>query len=55
MLGGIFNVILAASEKRGGVASRVGDMEEVNNCMAQIGVSIVEFDGSLFTWTNGYV
>lgn len=53
MLGGDFNAILCASEKkRGGLPSR-RSMMEFHECLIDSGLQDAGFSGSPFTWNNG--
>ncbi|XP_071933163.1 uncharacterized protein [Coffea arabica] len=52
---GDFNVVSSADERVGGSPANVTNMEEFNSSMFSCGLSTVDFDRSLFTWTNGTV
>lgn len=52
---GDFNVISRASEKEGGLATNIRNMEEFNQAIFNWGLSYVDFDDSTFTLTNGVV
>nr|XP_027127722.1 uncharacterized protein LOC113743823 [Coffea arabica] len=52
---GDFNVIAAAEECEGGPPANVRNMDEFNAAMFNCGLSVIDFDGSHFTWTNGSV
>ena len=51
---GDFNVILLVGEKASGSPTSVHNIEEFNS-MFNCGLSIVEFTGQSFIWTNGTI
>ncbi|XP_071909739.1 uncharacterized protein [Coffea arabica] len=55
IVAGDFNVVASTEECRGGRSANVTNMEEFNTAMFTCGLSLVEFDGGPFTWTNGKV
>ncbi|XP_071923231.1 uncharacterized protein [Coffea arabica] len=52
---GDFDMVLIAKERCEDSLVNVTNMEEVNSFMFTCGLSTVNFDGSLFTWTNGSI
>ena len=52
---GDFNVISSFDERVGGSPANVTNIEEFNSAMLNCGLSSADFDGHLFTWTNGTV
>ena len=55
MVVGDFNVVSKVEERLGGAPSNPRNMEEFNEAVCQCNLSVVGFDGSPFTWTNGQV
>lgn len=49
------NVIVSAEEKASGSSPNNRDMEEFNDALYRSHLTTINFDGSLFTWTNGSV
>ncbi|XP_027062808.1 uncharacterized protein [Coffea arabica] len=50
---GDYNVISCAEERIGGSAPNIRDLEEFNSALHRSGLFPVQFDGSVYTWTNG--
>ena len=53
MVGGYFNVISLAIEKNEGAPANGKNMKEFKLCTFSCGLSPVDFNGQLYTWTNG--
>lgn len=49
---GDFNTILSTKEKRGGLDPDLGSMADFQDCIIDVGLSEIEFEGNKFTWCN---
>lgn len=52
VLGGDFNTILCASEKRGGLPPDLGSIQDFQECMAASNLTEVNYEGDDYTWCN---
>lgn len=52
LVSGDFNVILRASEKRGGLPPDPDSMHEFQECMMRSNLSELNYEGNEFTWCN---
>ncbi|XP_071928020.1 uncharacterized protein [Coffea arabica] len=53
MVTGDFNTITTVDERSGGSPPITRNMEEFNEAISLCGLSSLEFDGPIHTWTNG--
>lgn len=53
IVGGDFNALTSASEKRGGAAPNRGSMEDFQNLISAASLMDAGYEGSIFTWWNG--
>lgn len=52
LIGGDFNTILRASEKRGGLDPDLGSIQDFQECVVDTNLSEIRYEGNEFTWCN---